>query len=120
MNAIKNSIRVPKLIVLLSRMGLNKAKVLIAFTTLACISARMSPEHDTKVPKYLNLETHSTTSPLKAMVGRGGALPSAHTHMNLVLGMLMVNPHYCISTSIYYRAATTWFANFAINIMSSA
>jgi hypothetical protein len=44
------------------------------------------------MPKYLNLKTHSTTSPRKAIAGRGGALPSAHTHMNLILGTIMVSP----------------------------
>jgi hypothetical protein len=73
-------------------MGLNEANVLIAFTTLAYISTRMSLKEDTRVPKYLNLETHSTTSPSKATTGRDGALPSTHMHMNLILGTLMVNP----------------------------
>jgi hypothetical protein len=88
-----------KLIALLRRMGLSKTNVAITFTTLAYTSAKMFVEEDTRVPRYLNLETHSTTSPCKAMVGRGGALPSAHTHMSLVLGTLMVSPHCCVSTS---------------------
>ncbi len=53
----------PKLIALLSRMGLSEANVPITFITLAYISAIMSPEEDIRVPKYLNLKTHSTTSP---------------------------------------------------------
>jgi hypothetical protein len=86
-------------------MGLREANVPIAFTTLSCISARMSLEKDIRVPGYLNLETHSTTSPGKATTGRGGALPSAHMHMSLVLGTLMVRPHCCVSTSGYYKVA---------------
>jgi hypothetical protein len=97
----------PRLIALLIRMGLNESNVPMAFTTLTYTSTKMSPKEDTRVPKYLNLETHSTTSPHKAMAGRGGALPLAHTHMSLVLGMLMVNPHCCIFPSSYYRVATT-------------
>ncbi len=101
-------------------MGLNDANVPIAFTTLACTSTRMSPKEDTKVLIYLNLETHSTTSPHKATAGRGGALPSTHTHMSLVLGPLMVSPHYCVSTSSCYKVATTCSVDSAISTMSSA
>ncbi len=71
----------PRLIALLSRMGLNEANVLITFTTLTYTSTRMSLKEHTRVPRYLNLETHSTTSPCKATAGRGGALLLAHTHM---------------------------------------
>jgi hypothetical protein len=97
----------PRLVALLSKMDLNKANMPIALTTLAYTLARMSPEEDTRVPKYLNLKTHSTTSPYKGHGGEGWHLAlGAHTHMSLVLGTLMVSPHGCVSTSNCYRVAT--------------